>query len=520
MPSAARQLTTASAFRVLSFFATTAVSLLMMPFIVHTLGDRMYGLWALVATLLGYYGLLDFGLTPAVCQHIAVALGRGDREACNGVVAASLRFFLGVGALVLLLSGLVAACAPLFAQRPGDAALFSQIILILGVSTAFSFPSRVFTGFLIANLRYDLMVGAELVALALRTSLILSVLLLGYGLAAMAWATFAGGLTAMLLQAGLTVRKYPWLRLRLSAPGAGVTRSLASYSVFSFAGQLSDRLRFQADPIVVSMFVGLAAVTHYRIAGTLAQQFIVLTVAVTGVFAPLFSRLYGAGDFEGMRATFFFATKISISVATFLGFGLIAWGRPFIQRWMGPAYLDAYAPLVILAVAITFDLWQAPSVDLLYAIAKHRAYACLNSVEGVLNLGLSLWLVRRYGMVGVALGTLGAMSLMRLAVQPVWVCRLSEVQLSAYLKTAGSALGKALMAAGIVWVACGWAINPDYSSLAGSAGAALCVYSTAVLFLVFDGAERQRVWSAIAPLTRILRPQPLPAMTSTARTAH
>lgn len=162
---AARQLTSASAFRVLSFFVTTAVSLLMMPFIVHTLGDRIYGLWALVATLLGYYGLFDFGLTPAVCQHIAVALGRHDREACNGVVAASLRFFLAVAALVLLLSGVVAACASLFARSAADAALFSQIILILGVSTALTFPSRVFTGFLIANLRYDLMVGAELVPL-------------------------------------------------------------------------------------------------------------------------------------------------------------------------------------------------------------------------------------------------------------------------------------------------------------------------------------------------------------------
>ncbi|HEV2115207.1 MAG TPA: oligosaccharide flippase family protein, partial [Terriglobales bacterium] len=354
MSSAARQLTAASAFRILSFFVTTAVSLLMMPFIVHTLGDRMYGLWALVATLLGYYGLLDFGLTPAVCQHIAAALGRGDREACNGVVAASLRFFLVVGVLVLLLSGVVAACAPWFARRTADAALFSQIILILGVSTALSFPSRVFTGFLIANLRYDLMVGAELVALALRTCLILSVLLLGHGLVAMAWAAFAGGLTAMLLQAGLALRKYPWLRLRLTSPSPGLTRSLASYSVFSFAGQLSDRLRFQADPLVVSMFVGLAAVTHYRIAGTLAQQFIVLTVAVTGVFAPLLSRLYGARDFEGMRATFFVATRISICVATFLGFGLIAWGRPFILRWMGQAYLDAYPPLVILTLAITF----------------------------------------------------------------------------------------------------------------------------------------------------------------------
>src|SRR5512146_2179686 len=120
MVSDARQLTSASAFRVLSFLVTTAVSLLMMPFIVHTLGDRMYGLWALVATLLGYYGLLDFGLTPAVCQHIAVALGRDDREACNGVVAASLRFFLVVGVVVLLLSGAVAACATWVARSAGD----------------------------------------------------------------------------------------------------------------------------------------------------------------------------------------------------------------------------------------------------------------------------------------------------------------------------------------------------------------------------------------------------------------
>lgn len=515
MASAARQLTSASAFRLVGFFVTTAVSLLMMPFIVHTLGDRMYGLWALVATLLGYYGVLDFGLTPAVCQHVAVALGRGDREACNGVVAASLRFFLAVGLLVLLLSGVAAAGASWMAGSAGDAAFFSQIILILGVSTAASFPSRVFTGFLIANLRYDLMVGAELVALALRTSLILSVLLLGHGLVAMAWATFAGGMSAMLLQAWLTLRKYPWLRLRLNPPGAGVARSLASYSIFSFAGQVSDRLRFQADPVVISMFVGLAAVTHYRIAGTLAQQFIVLTVAVTGVFAPLFGRLYGACDFAGMRTTFFFATKVSICVASFLGFGLIGWGKPFISRWMGPAYLDAYAPLVILTLAITFDLWQAPSVDLLYAIAKHRAYAVLNSVEGVLNLGLSLWLVRRYGMVGVALGTLGAMTVMRLAVQPIWVCRLSDLPYRTYVKTVASALGGALAAASLAWLTCAWAISPGYWRLAGSAGAALCVYGLGVLFLVFSSGERRRVWLALRPSLRGFRPQPLAVANTT-----
>ncbi|HEV2116438.1 MAG TPA: hypothetical protein VGR48_10460, partial [Terriglobales bacterium] len=102
---------------------------------------------------------------------------------------------------------------------------------------------------------------------------------------------------------------------------------------------------------------------------------------------------------------------------------------------------------------------------------------------------------------------------MRLAVQPLWVCRLSAVPFGSYLRTAGSALGRALLAAASAWLLCGWAIRPDYWSLAGSAAAALCVYGLAVLFLVFSNAERQRVWAAVAPLARIFRPQPLPAMT-------
>jgi O-antigen/teichoic acid export membrane protein len=206
-------------------------------------------------------------------------------------------------------------------------------------------------------------------------------------------------------------------------------------------------------------------------------------------------------------------------VASFLSFGLIAWGKAFILRWMGPAYLDAYPPLVVLTLATTFALWQAPAVDLLYAIARHRTYVLINTLEGILNLLLSLWLVRHYGILGVALGTLGTMALMRLVVEPIWTCRLSAVPYGAYMRTAGSAVGAAVLAATLAWLSCSWAIAPNYWQLAGSATAALCFYAVLILFLVFSRADRRRVWSALCPFATSLRPQTLAPVVNAARQA-
>ncbi|MGA7137432.1 MAG: hypothetical protein WBZ14_07160 [Terriglobales bacterium] len=70
-----RKLASGSAIRAVNLLATALVSMLIMPFVVHALGDRMYGTWALVATIIGYYGTLEFGLTPAINRYMARALG-------------------------------------------------------------------------------------------------------------------------------------------------------------------------------------------------------------------------------------------------------------------------------------------------------------------------------------------------------------------------------------------------------------------------------------------------------------
>ena len=45
---------------------SVAGALILSLFVVRTLGDKLYGLWALIMLLTGYYGPLDLGIRAAV----------------------------------------------------------------------------------------------------------------------------------------------------------------------------------------------------------------------------------------------------------------------------------------------------------------------------------------------------------------------------------------------------------------------------------------------------------------------
>jgi O-antigen/teichoic acid export membrane protein len=68
-------------------------------------------------------------------------------------------------------------------------------------------------------------------------------------------------------------------------------------------GQIADRIRLQTDAVIVSFFLGLAAVTHYNIATTLISYYMEGILAIIGVLTPVLSMQMSARDVEGMRTS-------------------------------------------------------------------------------------------------------------------------------------------------------------------------------------------------------------------------
>ena len=497
--SRARRLASGSFLRTVNLVATAIVSLLITPFVIHTLGDRLYGIWALVGAFIGYYGLLELGLSTAISRYLAAALGAADHAECNRVFNTALQIYLGLGVIVLAVTGVVAALAPHVAKNPEDAALFWRVILILGLSLALMFPVKVFKGVLEAHLRFDRTATVELLELGLRTVLIVTMLLAGFKVVGLAWATFLASLPSLVLLVYYSFHDLPFLRLERSSWTRDTARKLFSYSVFSLVSNVADVLRFQIDNLIVAAYVGLAAVTHYTIAGRLADYYMGLILALFGVFRSVFSQQEGAKDYEGIKRTFLFATRISICVSSFVGFGLIAWGKLFIERWMGRPYLDAYPCLLTLVLGLMFALWQAPSIGLLYGTAKHRFLAWSSMSEGLINVVLSILLVRTYGILGVALGTAIPLSISKIIVQPVYVCKVVGINYWEYVRKVGRTV--AVVAGSLViplFLTMKFA-KPDYKMLFLGGLLSAIFYTLSLWLLEFSRQEADMVWRAIRP---------------------
>ena len=57
-----------------------AVAFYITPLLIERLGDTSYGVWILLSSILGYYGLLNFGIDSALVHHISKYLADDNRE--------------------------------------------------------------------------------------------------------------------------------------------------------------------------------------------------------------------------------------------------------------------------------------------------------------------------------------------------------------------------------------------------------------------------------------------------------
>ncbi len=99
-------------------------------------------------------------------------------------------------------------------------------------------------------------------------------------------------------------------------------------------------------------------------------------------------------------------------------------GDAFISLWMGEKYGAAcYGVLVVLTCAAAANISQYTSTQVLQGIARHGGTAYVTIVEAAANVALSIALVKRYGIIGVAVGTLVPMLCSNLVVIPWYACR-------------------------------------------------------------------------------------------------
>ena len=381
------------------------VSFFLMPFVIKMLGLHYYGIWILIGAFVGYYGMLDFGISGAVLRFASREIGAGRRDNIKYYVNSAFFVLCVAGMVIILISVGAAWLSQFFIADKNNLHLFRFAVVILGLSIGISFPLRVFDGLLSAHLRFDLKRYVEFGEIIVRTGLVVLFLEMGYGVLGLAVVSASVMLGELIIKAFVAHKIDSSLRMGLSFFSRKHLKEMLDYALFSFLNSISNILTNRLDPYVVTIVSSVTAVAQYGVALTLANYFGEFFRTTLGVLFPVFSKRDGSADNEGIQRWVSFCTRLSTIVATVFGTMLILYGRPFLLRWVGPSFNATYLYMCILIFPMIFSCSIFPALFVFGATGKHRQYTLLDTLRGIMNLILSLILGYQIGAAGVAAGT-------------------------------------------------------------------------------------------------------------------
>lgn len=486
-----------SMLRTLLLIANIAVGFFLMPFVVHAVGDRWYGMWVLVGTMIGYYGYFDFGLSVAVQRFIARAIGQRDNSEINRLLSTAFFLFLVLGVLALIASACAALLAPNFLTDAEEIRVFRIVVLILGMNVAVSFATAPVNGLFAGHMRFDVATTLQLVVLIVRTILIVYFMRAGYSIIALGAITFLAGLFENIAKLWYARKLFPDARIRRGLYTPGRLRELFLYGGKTFINQLAELVRFQINQPVIAAFISLSAVTMFNIAGTLAYYFRSLIQALSGVLVPMYARQQAEGDSAALAKSHLFTTKLTSMVAILGGGAMIVFGEPFIHLWMGSQYADAYPSLVVLAIGTTIFMTQQPAVAMIYGLGVVGTLAKVSIFEAVANIALSIFLVRDYGILGVALGTAIPMLFLSFYVM-YFSTRLAGINFMSYLRSLLPLWGLLVAMQIVTGIAVGKFAPDSYLELIMLFFVLYPVQAIAALWLTFSGDEQRLIRNTTA----------------------
>lgn len=428
--SVAKKLVTGSSLRFITLLANICVAFFMLPYMLDSLGEEIYGMWVIIGSIISFYGMLDLGLSSATQRFFAYELPRGNLEELNKVLSTSFFLFILIGITALVITLISAIVSTYFFENSHDVFLFRRAFTIIGVGVAISFPFYVFNGVLTANLRYDYSCYIQLVKLFTRTLLFVYLLENNATIVELAVATVVADMMGFMLLYLFSRKLAPDIQIKYSFFDTKRMKKYFNFGGFAVLSSASDNARQTVDSLILGAFTGLSTVAHYNIASMIAIYVFNTLNSIFGLLTPLFTNYHSREQTDIAREKLFFVTKLA-TIISVLAIGIIASiGGPFISMWVGSGFLDSYYPLIILTTSAVIAGMQIPNRTMLFAIDKHQLYGILNIVEVVLNVVISLALVERYGMVGVAFGSLIPIVIFRFFFQPIYLSKLMNTNLT------------------------------------------------------------------------------------------
>ena len=394
-------------YGILSQIVTLLLGILIPRLLIVNYGSEINGLLSSVKQIFVYVALLEAGIGTAALQALYAPVANNDKRQISSIMAATDQYYKRTGVLYALAVILLSIVYPIVVKTEINTFVVSAIILLQGSSGVIKY---FFQGKLTILLRVD---GKSYITTNVGTIVNVAshfiqiiLILAGFDIIAVQFSYFVINLLQMIYITWYVKKYYSWLDLKAEPDYKALEQSK-----FVIVHQISGLIFNNTDILILTYFCGLKVVSVYSL-------YTLIISCISNVIDTICSSVeFVLGQaFNSDRDYFLKIQEVYETYYLAISFGFFT-----VSLIMLPSFIKLYSAgitdidyvdkwLPYLFVILNILMYARRTSSQIINFAGHFKQTQWRSiVESIINLTVSLLLVKHLGVYGVLLGTITAL---------------------------------------------------------------------------------------------------------------
>lgn len=388
-------------------FVTLLNGFIVPKLILSYFGSEVNGLVSSITQFLGYIYLVEGGITGVLMSNLYGPLANHDNKKISSIVKTSDIFYKKLSIIFTIYTIILAIIYPIFVNTSFSYIYIFSIIIILSINLLIQYTF---------SITYRTLLNADkkvyIVSITQSIILVLNMILCYISL------KIYPSIHVLKLVSGILYIVQPLVFTFYINKYYKIDKDVEIDDSFSksrwagFAINVASFIHFNTDIVILNLFLNLKSVSVYAVYNLVVSGLRQIINAISSAIYPTIGHSYVKDSSKTLNNKFnlyetiiFYITYSVFTVAFFVI-------TPFVELYTSNIKDISYSMPALGALMIIAEmvyLLRTPHLNIAYSAKKFKEMTLPSVIEAIINIVISVILVSKFGLVGVAIGTLIAM---------------------------------------------------------------------------------------------------------------
>lgn len=384
------------------------LQLLIVTYLIRSIGKEAYGSVVLALALAANVQLLEAGFGLGVTKYIAEYKARGKNnkllEIINTNIIVTTVFAAVFSCMLMIINEFF--LTKIFTISPAFYDETKSLIRYLIASSIIEFWSVSIIRVAEGLQKYVTVRLIEVVKWFLRLLFVILAVENGYGLGSVGIAYLSAGVFTLIALYFSIFARDPNLKINPFLGSRDSFNLLFGFSIWIFMAKVFAFISYRIDVFLIGIFLSPVYLTYYDVAFKIYEALKFGLFVIPSALVPATSELSVMTDRRRLELLFKKASKYTVAfVFPQLVFALLYAGV-IINLWIGKGVEVSVSLTQMFVVSLFFLALTSSGAEMMVGLNRVKDLAICGGIASLINLAVSIVLIRNIGVSGVVIGTL------------------------------------------------------------------------------------------------------------------